>query len=683
MLSPTYITYLQHMGSTVTMREFHAKPGNKNLIALRHDVDHDLDMALEMSCWEHRQGIRSTYFILPDADYWKDSRLIDKCLQIQDFGHEIGLHLNVISEWFRGEADDPGLRLKEILEYLRSSGLNITGTAAHGDRLCYERQFINYWIFKELRPGDPLTFESGLTAEGIRAREHRFSIKYPDNHILHRDDGSHLPLWSVSMLDLGLDYHAIHVSHDRYFTDSGGSWKRSPDPLAHDLSTGRHQVLIHPEYWQGPQRMYFFLSTARSGSKWLTTMLDLATPLLARHEFSLNHRYKGGQLVREHVTGPGFVNLDQDKEQARMLLLDIRTWIEEQGQDFAEANIYLERFLPQLREVFPEAILVHLYRNPADVVRSIINRDWYETPEDDRHPVINIENWGRLSQFEKACWYVRAANENLMPLDAKLRFEEMVSHPDKLDKALQDLGIPFYPRLAEKYFNQKINRNKTEEFPEYARWPARIKKQYHAICAPVSERLGYIQLSRPGRWLMALKSLLSINKKAAKGLDACLARANSHNQPVCISKLRFAGLDSIKDISHKSCVLRQISQGLEAVPAADQHAYILFGGGEWVGEAGDSGWQPGPGCYYRGRIRVSIEGRGTARIFCLTYGPDNAQPDKKLLQVVKQGQDEYSISFRVRPNAVRFNLALHMSRDDAPEKLVLSAFELWMHPLEG
>ena len=32
-------------------------------------------------------------------------------------------------------------------------------------------------------------------------------------------------------------------------------------------------------------------------------VFDQATTLLARHEFSLNHRCKEGKLVREHVTG--------------------------------------------------------------------------------------------------------------------------------------------------------------------------------------------------------------------------------------------------------------------------------------------------------------------------------------------------------------------------------------------
>ena len=65
-ISKEYFKYLKHIGSSVTLSEFHAKPRIKDLIALRHDVDHDLDIALEMSYWEHKLGFKSTYFVLLD-----------------------------------------------------------------------------------------------------------------------------------------------------------------------------------------------------------------------------------------------------------------------------------------------------------------------------------------------------------------------------------------------------------------------------------------------------------------------------------------------------------------------------------------------------------------------------------------------------------------------------------------
>ena len=40
-----YFRYLDHIGSSVTMRELAQQPDNPNMIALRHDIDLALEMA--------------------------------------------------------------------------------------------------------------------------------------------------------------------------------------------------------------------------------------------------------------------------------------------------------------------------------------------------------------------------------------------------------------------------------------------------------------------------------------------------------------------------------------------------------------------------------------------------------------------------------------------------------------
>ena len=41
-----YFEYLKHIGNTVTLKEFTANPDEPNLVALRHDVDYDIDLAM-------------------------------------------------------------------------------------------------------------------------------------------------------------------------------------------------------------------------------------------------------------------------------------------------------------------------------------------------------------------------------------------------------------------------------------------------------------------------------------------------------------------------------------------------------------------------------------------------------------------------------------------------------------
>jgi len=668
-INEKYFNYLKHFRQTVTLAEFHAESGRENLIGLRHDVDHDLDIALEMSFWEKDLGFEATYFLLPTAAYWNEEKFLDKVLQIQDFGHEVGLHLNVLSEWLRGEINNPLQRITALFEFLRRSSLRIQGVSSHGDQLCYTKNYINYWSFKELRPEHPEDRETGLNAEGIRANGNEPWITYPDSHVLRREDGLELPLWSVSMKKVGLAYEAVHLPFDRYFTDSHGQWERSPDPLDQDLTRGRHQILIHPEYWRGSQRIYFFLSTARSGSKWLANILDKATPLTARHEFTLNHCYQDGEWTAQHKTGPGFAGLVQDEEKARWLLLDSRTWIEELQKDFAEANVYLERFLPLMQEVFPDAVLVHLHRNPADVVRSIINRDWYDTPQDDRHPVIDVPDWERMSQFEKACWYVRMTNETLLRLGISLCFEHMVSEISYLERFLRSVNIPFYPRLAKSEYAGKINANLNNEFPQYENWPEKLKEAFQGICSSINLSLGYgPEFDLPER-LSPAKDRNSYN-------FGVLSRPMQNTPPKTLVDINLKDRALSSSFNHQGCRLRIAREGLELTPEKGRHAYLLLGGGKWDRVTRKAGWKPMIGHYYHSGIKARVDGGGTMRLFCLMYDQKGALMSRRLLKKIKEGEYELDSSFRVKSNASRFNLALHMNKDDLPTKLVIESFRL-------
>ncbi|MGH8614233.1 MAG: hypothetical protein ACREYF_19945, partial [Gammaproteobacteria bacterium] len=101
-ISDEYFRYLAHFGSVVTIRDMAARPELADVIALRHDVDHDLDIALEMGYWEHRRGVTASYYLLDTAPYWNAADFLDKCRQLAGFGHEVGLHLNGLCKWVRG-----------------------------------------------------------------------------------------------------------------------------------------------------------------------------------------------------------------------------------------------------------------------------------------------------------------------------------------------------------------------------------------------------------------------------------------------------------------------------------------------------------------------------------------------------------------------------------------------------
>jgi hypothetical protein len=76
-------------------------PGSRALperyIALRHDIDFAPAYSLEMAQLEHAAGIRSSFFVLMDGQFYNplQSEVVRQIRQIHALGHEIGLHFAV------------------------------------------------------------------------------------------------------------------------------------------------------------------------------------------------------------------------------------------------------------------------------------------------------------------------------------------------------------------------------------------------------------------------------------------------------------------------------------------------------------------------------------------------------------------------------------------------------------
>lgn len=661
-VAPRYLDYLEHFGTTVTTAELSSAGAGTDVVGLRHDVDHDLDAALEMAWWEQRRGCRSTYFLLHTAPYWKtDARLEAKALQLQDWGHEVGLHINVLTEWTNAVIDDVAARVRELLERLRGAGLHVAGVSAHGDRACYEHQFANYWCWQELRPEEPAHRETGRSAEGVVVSDSRYRLSYPADHRLGRADGARLALWQLSLAEMALTYDAAHIASEGYFTDSGGAWTRSPDPIGEDLGAGRHQVLVHPEHWRDDRRRsWLVLSTARSGSVWLTETLQRASPLTARHELTLNHRYREGGLVPEKHTADGFADLVRRPEELRSLMVEARLWMDDHAGDYVEANVYLVHALEQVDDVFSDARLVHLHRDPAEVVRSLLNRDWYDTPEDDRHPRIDVAGWDRMSQLERVCWYVRTANEALLARDLpRLALEEVVGDPAGLGAALERVDIPFYPRLATAEYFERVNATRGGHVPSLDDWSASQRATFTAVCGPVSWRLGYT--TRLTDRLRGQLRHLS---------DALRARLNDRAGRPATSVLSDEDFRETDRLAVVGADVRGTAEGLVVTPTGDRHVQVLLGSRRWRHAGPKEGWTATIGGWYRVELDPGPIGEGTYRLFGLMYGADGDLIAQRRLATV-HGSKPVRASFALRADAVRFALGLYASVESLPPAITV------------
>ncbi len=185
----------------------HEYPDSEQVVILRHDVDHDLETALQMARWEHQRGLRATYCILHTAWYYgrftqgvqeRSKLMLEGCRELQDLGHEINIHNNFIVQALKHKIDASRMLLDEIA-FFRTQGTNIEGTSTHGDGLCRELDFRNFELFKG---------RAYPSRGGARTITH---------------DGCDHPVGALPVELFGLDYEAYDIPRDTYVSDSGGN----------------------------------------------------------------------------------------------------------------------------------------------------------------------------------------------------------------------------------------------------------------------------------------------------------------------------------------------------------------------------------------------------------------------------------------------------------------------------
>ena len=195
----------------------------REAVGLRHDVDNLLAPAVAMAQWEADRGFRSTYFVLHTAPYWQEKDTLQAGLEaIAECGHEIGFHINAITEAIR-TGRDPLEIAQEAVAELRGYGYEVRGVVAHGDQACYDHGFVN----------DELFTESARPKYGAADRE-----------------VGGIQLRPVSRTALGFDYDPNWLSRGNYISDSGGTWSQPFAGVAEGWPyEGQLHMLVHPCWW--------------------------------------------------------------------------------------------------------------------------------------------------------------------------------------------------------------------------------------------------------------------------------------------------------------------------------------------------------------------------------------------------------------------------------------------------
>lgn len=221
----------------VPMRDIAKGDIGHRVIGLRHDVDDNrgsFDTALRMARWEFDHGYSSTYYLLHGSHYWNAENLV-RALELEEFGHEVGIHVNAIAEALRHRRS-PDWILCEALGDLRSVGLRVEGFQYHGDDLCY---------LNPAAGSGPLRFVNDeMFVECARPK-----VGEP-NRIVEWN-GTSVQLEPRPMSDYHLTYQAASLSRGNYLSDSGGRWSQPFDEVARRFGDGQLHILVHPDWWSG------------------------------------------------------------------------------------------------------------------------------------------------------------------------------------------------------------------------------------------------------------------------------------------------------------------------------------------------------------------------------------------------------------------------------------------------
>ncbi|MDX1444393.1 MAG: hypothetical protein R3270_11575, partial [Gammaproteobacteria bacterium] len=439
-----------------------------------------------------------------------------------------------------------------------------------------------------------------------------------------------------------------------------------------------HQVLMHPIHWMAPSKRYFFHSTARSGSKWLTSILDKATHLEARHEYALNHQWVDGEAIFRKHTGPGFRDLQFDRGRVAALLGDYREIIADRKLDQAEVNVYLEEFRDVLQREFPDCEEFQLVRDPASVVRSIHDRNWYQAAVDGNHKQPRAGDWQSLDAFARCCWYVRDVLENLDDLERRrMRLEDISKGPAALGEALKALGIPFYPRLLQESDFEASNRHKRWVLGEYADWRFRDRCVFQAILGSVRRRLGYPRLQNRlvsmvmaaiGKWLVRRSFRLPTEVgEAVTAFDQAVDLEVDATRHFAVGgKLEIDG----------------DSRRFET--SGERNALLIAGGSRWGKATSSSAWPVEHGMHLRAVLKAGVSSGREARLYLLYIDGERNVIERKLAGYVRSDAETIEVIDRPPSLAEFVDVALFIAMEEQPAELHIQSLKLaWISNREN
>jgi hypothetical protein len=244
---------------------------------------------------------------------------------------------------------------------------------------------------------------------------------------------------------------------------------------------------------------HFITGSGRSGTTFLSKLLQHIPQPFAGHEYIGNREfwllswYLDEAYAEEYLT--------REKNRIEQII---------HKPVFIDVNGYLQHSVPALKRVFNPRNVLHLVRDPRQVIRSLYTRrtdkNFHIIPKQREE----IGKWLDGDKFYQICWNWTSANRNLLNMELPLiQFEKLTTDytycKEKLFMPLEvSMEKPEWEQLVTvksnasrpKWYRQlyALYKNKpfvSEEIPDYDKWTVNQKKIFKDVCGDVMIKAGY------------------------------------------------------------------------------------------------------------------------------------------------------------------------------------------------
>ena len=247
-------------------------------------------------------------------------------------------------------------------------------------------------------------------------------------------------------------------------------------------------------------RPCFVLSTGRSGTLMLTNLLLTAPDAFPVHQ-PRPELVRASKLAYENILRVPETYREVFKSAREEYLLEAA----QREQVFIETNNRITFFAPIIRDVFPNAVFIHLVRHPGDFVRSGIRRKWYSGDHD--HDIGRIvpltgpyaQRWPDYTLVEKIAWlwnetnnFIESAKQNIPSKEVLLvKSDELFADPKTIEKIFNFLRLDHLDlKSVQTVLTRPANVQKKGQFPKYEDWSERDKQNCTRM-APLAKEYGF------------------------------------------------------------------------------------------------------------------------------------------------------------------------------------------------